>query len=139
MADTLTLEVVTPQKVLFETTTKYVTIPGIVGELGVLPGHLPIFTELGSGVLRYTEGPLTHKVAVHYGFAQVYQDKVTVLAKMAETGDEIDVERSKKSQLLSDDKLQKLTKSGDADIDAMNVLEAKLIRSLTRQSAAGKD
>ena len=80
MAQTLHLEVVTPQKVLLTTEADYVTIPGIVGELGVLPGHIPILTELRTGALSYKLGSDIQKVEIKSGYAEVFQDRITILA-----------------------------------------------------------
>ena len=133
MANKLQLEVVTAEKILFSTEADYVTIPGIVGELGILAGHLPVLTGLSSGVLTYVNGKEEKHVAVHYGFAEVFADKVTILAKVAEVAEDIDVERAKTAAEKASAKLD----AGDLDLDA-DVLQAKLFRSLTRQSAHGK-
>ena len=82
MAQTLSLEVVTPQKVLLTTEADQVVIPGIVGELGVLPGHIPILTELKEGVLTYISGNKSEEVKIQSGYAEVIKDKITVLASV---------------------------------------------------------
>lgn len=82
MAQTLYLEVVTPQKVLITTEADTVVIPGIVGELGVLPGHIPILTELKEGVLTYKTGGKTQEVKIKSGYAEVIKDNITVLASV---------------------------------------------------------
>ncbi len=90
-------------------------------------------TGLRSGVLSYKHGEETDKFAVHYGYAEICQDKITVLAKMAEHCEEIDMERAKAAHDRAKTKLaQKLD-----DDDLIEILHAKLIRSLVRQRAAG--
>lgn len=130
----LRLEVVTPKEVLLQAETDYVTIPGEMGEMGILPGHLPVLTSLTSGVLTFKEGGKERRIAVHHGFAQVHQDKVTVVAKVAEHGEGIDEARAKKAYNKAKERLGKLS---DAELDReQRLLEGKLIRSLTRQHAA---
>jgi len=88
----LTLEIITPKQVMLNTQVKQVTLPGDAGEMGVLPGHLQLLTSLNSGVLKYTVDNEIHVMAVHYGFAEVNNDQVTVLANEAEAVDGIDLE-----------------------------------------------
>lgn len=95
MSKNLTLEVVTPQRMMLETEADYVTIPGEIGEVGILPGHIPLLTNLNSGVLSYKSSNEEKKLAVHFGYAEVYGDKVTILADVAEFANEIDAEKVK--------------------------------------------
>jgi len=132
MADNmLKLEIVTPEEVLVEEEASYVTIPGVMGELGILPSHVPLLTEIKSGVLSYKVGSSEKKVAIHHGFAQVFQDKISVLSKVAELSENIDIKRAQEAFKKADDKM----KSSEADI---NVQHAKLMRSLTRQEITKK-
>jgi len=128
----LQLELVTPEKVLLTTTADYVTIPGSLGELGILPGHLPVLTSMDSGVLSYKASGVNHKIAVHYGFAEVHEDKITVLAKIAEHTSDLDMDRARESQRLVADKLKDLDKE-DEQLNAK--LDAKLVRAATRLQA----
>ncbi len=84
MAQTLSLEIVTPQKILLSVEADYVVIPGIIGELGVLPGHIPVLTELKEGVLSYKTSDGTQEVKVLSGYAEVLKDKITLLASVAD-------------------------------------------------------
>jgi len=93
----LKLEVFTPAKKLVEAEADYVTLPGSLGELGILPGHIPVVTSLDSGVLSYKKDGVAKRLAVHYGFAEVYENKIVVLAKAAEKGSELNLERSRKT------------------------------------------
>ena len=86
----LTLEVITRKKVMLKTETLEVTLPGEMGELGVLTGHVPLLTSLSSGLLSYGQGKDKKLMAVHYGFAEIFGNRVTVLAKDAQTAEEID-------------------------------------------------
>lgn len=133
MNTNLKLELVTPQRVLLETDADYVTIPGEVGELGILPGHIPLLTNLQSGVLSYTSGGNEKKLAVHYGYAEICKDKITVLANLAELSEEIDVERSKAAQKSAEDELAKVITEVDK-IDLVESLQQKIKRAITRQN-----
>ena len=71
------------------------TLPGLGGELGILPGHTPLISQLSSGVLSYTQGTATRRLLVSGGFVEVNADRVSVLADMAETPDEVDAARAR--------------------------------------------
>jgi F-type H+-transporting ATPase subunit epsilon len=86
----LKLSIVTPTRSFIETDAEYVVAPGSEGELGILPGHAPLLVTLKPGVVRYTEGGRTNRVAIGGGFAEVTQERVTVLAPSAEAPDQID-------------------------------------------------
>ena len=129
----LSLEVVTPQSVVLQTEADYVTIPGLVGELGILPGHLPVLTSMNSGVLSFKNGTKTTKIALHYGFAQVHDNKITLLAKMAENGSDMDMERCRDAREKAQAELRSLGK--DADAATVTKLEGKVRRANTRVDA----
>ena len=135
MADNLILEVVTPQSTLLSTEADYVTIPGIVGELGVLAGHIPLLTSLKSGVLSYKKDSEEKKVAIHYGYAEISKDKITVLAKIAELGENIDLDRTKDAHKRAEENLVKIDDK-IKESQRVAALESKLMRSLTRQIAS---
>jgi F-type H+-transporting ATPase subunit epsilon len=98
MADTLDLEVVTPERPRVHEQVSEAQIPGKDGYLGVLPGHAPLLGELGSGFLTYVVRGERRLLAVHGGFLEVLEDHVRVLADAAERADEIDVERARTAQ-----------------------------------------
>ena len=85
MADTLQIEIVTPERLLVRDEATEIQVPGMYGYLGILPGHAPLITELKSGELSYrrSDGKI-ERLALHWGFAEVLPDKVTVLAERAE-------------------------------------------------------
>jgi F-type H+-transporting ATPase subunit epsilon len=94
MADTVQLEIVTPEKMIVKDVAEEVQIPGSGGYLGVLPGHAPLITELSAGELSYRNGGNTYRFSVAWGFAEVLPDRVTILAETAERAEEIDVPRA---------------------------------------------
>lgn len=95
MSGRLRLRVVTPVRVVVDTEVDEATLPGVVGALGILPGHAPLLTALGIGELSYRVATRDHYLAVQRGFAEVAGDVVTVLADVAELPSEIDVEAAR--------------------------------------------
>ncbi len=86
----LTLEIVTPEAKVYSDTIDSVVIPTVEGEIGVLPGHIPLLTQVEHGELRVTKGAVSSLLAVSGGFAQIDGDKVRVLAEHAITEEKID-------------------------------------------------
>ena len=84
------LEIVTPEKKIFSDTVDDVYLPAADGEMGVLELHAALITSLAPGELRYQKDGQTHELAIGTGFAEVTQEKVTVLTDEAEGEDEID-------------------------------------------------
>jgi F-type H+-transporting ATPase subunit epsilon len=95
MADRLHLEIVTPSRRVVEVEVDEVRLPGALGEMGVLPGHIPLLTALAAGPLTYFEGSAVTRYAVQGGFAEVLPDRVTILATVAKTADDIDLVAAK--------------------------------------------
>src|SRR5574341_1162592 len=94
----ITLDVITPERVLLREEVDEIAAPGILGEFGVLPGHTRFMTILGIGPLRYIKGHGASLMAVAGGFAEVGPDRVTVLAETAELPQEIDRERAERAK-----------------------------------------
>lgn len=133
MADQLTLELVTPQRRLFEIETPWVTLPGAAGELGILPDHVPLLTTIGTGVLRWHDGEQECRAAVHYGYAQVAGNRVTVLTEMAERREEIDSGRARSAEERARKELRELA-DDKAEEGRIDKYEAKLNRAVVRLS-----
>lgn len=86
----LTLEIVTPEARVYSDTIDSVVIPTVEGEIGVLPGHIPLLTQVADGELRVTKGTTTTYLVIGGGFAQIDSDKVSVLAERAISEEQID-------------------------------------------------
>ena len=86
----LTLEIVTPEARVYSDTIDTVVVPTTDGEVGILPGHIPLLAQVDHGELRVTKGSETLILAVGGGFVQVADDKVAVLAENAITQEKID-------------------------------------------------
>ena len=91
----LNLEIVTPEKKVFSDTVDAVTIPTESGEVGILNNHAPLISTLKPGILSYTRGGTNERMVIAGGFLEVSQNNVSVLADIAETADEIDIEAAR--------------------------------------------
>ncbi len=100
------LVIVIPEKQLFEGEVEYIKLPGHVGELGVLPRHMPLITALGEGDLVARQRGEMFTFAIHGGVAQITADSVIVLAQTAEAPEEIDEERARQALKKALAKLQ---------------------------------
>ncbi len=133
MADTLQLEIVTPERLVEKDTIEEIQIPGKNGYLGILPGHAPLITELGVGEITYKADGMQYHVAVAWGFAEVLPDKVTILAETAERAEDIDVERARKARERAEERLR----SAGGEIDYQRAL-VSLDRANARLDVAAK-
>jgi F-type H+-transporting ATPase subunit epsilon len=136
----LTLEVVTPDRDVVRDDVDFVQMPGLDGYLGVLPGHAPLLTELGTGLLSFRSGGVEHYAALAGGFAEVLGDRVIVLAEVAELGEDIDVMRAQAAQERALKIIQQKAEKVDFSI-AQSALERSLVRieaaKLAGQGVAG--
>ena len=131
MPDTFQLEIVTPEKLVVKEAVEEAQIPGLDGYLGILPGHAPLITELGVGVITYRAGGATKTLSMAWGFAEVLQDKVTILAETVERPEEIDVARAQQAK----ERAEQLLKSNDPKLDYDRVQD-DLRRAETRLKVA---
>ena len=95
MADTLQLEIVTPDKLVVDAAADQVQLPGKTGYLGILPKHAPLITELAPGEIRYSVNGVTKRLAVAKGLAEVLPDRVTILAETCERAEGMDPKRAR--------------------------------------------
>jgi F-type H+-transporting ATPase subunit epsilon len=91
----LKLEIVTPEKKVVDETVDAVTVPTANGEVGILPNHAPLISSLKPGILSYSRGGAQEKLVVSGGFVEVSANKVSVLADVAETAEEIDIDAAR--------------------------------------------
>jgi F-type H+-transporting ATPase subunit epsilon len=128
----LLLEIVTPERLAYSDTVDAVTLPGIEGELGVLPHHAPLVSMLGLGELRIRKGGAEESFAIAGGFLQVLPDKVVVMAETADMASEIDVERAAEARREAERALETGFHEG-ADLSAAR---AALQQALLRERVA---
>ena len=129
----LTLELVTPDRAIVREEVDEVQLPGAEGYLGVLPGHTSLLTTLQVGELWFRQGQETYYVSVAFGFAEILPDRVTVLARVAERADEIDVDRAKQAEARARERLR--TSTVDVDFQRARIA---LMKSLIRLQVADK-
>ena len=132
MANELQLEVVTPERRVLAEAVNSVTVPGRNGDMQILPGHAALISELQTGVLAYNSGGTSQQLHVSGGFIEVNNDKVSVLAEIAERPDEIDAGRAR----LARDHTEKQLSSWSGSEEDFEKARAKLERSMVRLQLA---
>ena len=122
------LEIVTPERLVYEDEVDSVNVPGIEGELGILPHHAPLLSILGFGELRIRKGGAEESFAIVGGFVQVRPDKVVVMAETADLAAEIDLEKAQEARREAERALETGYSEG-ADLSAARAaLQAALMR-----------
>ena len=116
----LLLEIVTPERLAYSDTVDSVQLPGVEGELGVLPHHAPLVTMLGIGELRIRKGGAEESFAIVGGFLQVRPDRVVVMAETADMASEIDLEKAHEARREAERALE-----GTAPTDAVDLAAAR--------------
>jgi len=132
MADTLQLDIITPERGLLSEAVDAVTLPGLGGELGILPGHTPLISQLQTGVLSYTQGQTTRRLHVSGGFVEVSSERVAVLAELAERPEEIDAARAR----MERDQAEKLLTAATGSEDDLARARTQFDRSVVRLQLA---
>ena len=131
----LFLEIVTPEKTVVSQEVDTVVAPGTEGEFGVLPGHIHFLSGIVPGELRYDTGTTKEIMAVTTGFAEVSNDKVSILVEAAEKAQNIDKERARHAMERASERLAK--DRGTEDIDFIRA-EMALKRAIMRIKVAEK-
>jgi F-type H+-transporting ATPase subunit epsilon len=129
----LFLEVVTPEKVVVSQEVDLVMAPGTEGEFGILPGHIAFLSGIIPGELRFDNGDKKEYMAVTFGFAEISNDRVSVLVDTAEKAGDIDIERAQKAMERAKARLEKESEKEDTDILRA---EAALKRAVSRMKVA---
>ena len=122
------LEIVTPERLVFDETVDGVTLPGSEGELGVLPNHAPLVSTLGVGELRIRSGGSEDWFAIVGGFVQVLPDKVVVMAETADLSSEIDLEKAQAARRDAEQALESGYNEGVDLSAARAALQTALLR-----------
>ena len=94
----LHLEIVTPERMAYSDDVDMVLVPGVEGEMGILPHHTPLVSLLGLGELKIRKGGQEESFAIAGGFLQVRPDKVVVMAETASLASEIDLEKAQEAR-----------------------------------------
>jgi F-type H+-transporting ATPase subunit epsilon len=127
MADTLKLEIVTPEDKVYSEEVDMVTLPGQEGQMGVFPRHVPLMTQVSAGEIVAKKGADEQYLAVGEGFVQIMPDKVSVLTDMAITEENIDETKAEEARKRAEDRLQE--KLSDEE---MATVKAALAHSLAQ-------
>jgi len=123
MAETIHLDIVTPEKVIFSDSVDMVTAPGTLGEFGVLPGHADFVTSIEIGEVCIKKGDKSYFVAISGGFAEVMSDRVIILADTAEMSQEIDIKRAEAAKNKAEEKLKTITSEDEEYQEMVNALK----------------
>ena len=99
------LQIVTPDRLIVKEQVDEVQIPGAEGYFGVLPGHTPLLASLAVGELWYRKGQEKFYLSIAFGFAEVLPDRVTILARLAERAEDIDVPRAETARKRAEERL----------------------------------
>ena len=125
MADTLQLEVATPEQELVSEQVTEVQLPGKDGYIGVLPGHAPLLGALGAGVLTYQVGGQEHVIAVDGGFIEISENHVSVLADQAQLASDIKVDAAKQQLTEAQGELSKAQTEQESDAALLKAKKAQ--------------
>ncbi|MDP6538792.1 MAG: ATP synthase F1 subunit epsilon [Planctomycetota bacterium] len=130
----LTLRVITPERIVVDTTVDSVRVPGLDGGMGIFPRHAPMATALDAGFVRYRSGGQERVLFTDGGFAEVRGGTVRVLTSVGEQSEEIDFERARKAEERARERLAHRgeTLARESGVDFLRA-EAALRRSLLRQ------
>jgi F-type H+-transporting ATPase subunit epsilon len=127
----LTLEIVTPEARVYSDTVDTVVIPTVEGEIGILPGHIPLLTQVGAGELRVLKNGKTELLAVGNGFAEIDGDKVSILAESAIAEEKIDVDAAEKAMQRAQEALR--------GRDSLDAAEVERFESIVRSAIVQLD
>ncbi len=106
MADTLKLEIVTPSAIVYSEDVSMVALPGLQGDMGIYPNHVPLMTKVAAGEVEVTRGGQKELLAVGEGFAEVTADRVSILTDMAAQEAEIDEAKAEEALKAAEDRLK---------------------------------
>ncbi|WP_078556131.1 F0F1 ATP synthase subunit epsilon [Bacillus alkalicellulosilyticus] len=131
---TMQANVVTPDGTVFDGDVEMVSVRAQSGELGILPGHIPLVAPLTVGAVRLKKDNKVQRVAVSGGFIEVRPDKVTILAETAELPTDIDVARARAAKERAE---RRMAEAKQDEIDFKRA-QLALRKAITRLEVAGK-
>lgn len=129
MADEFLLKIITPDRVFYEDMVTMVEFNTTEGEIGVYKGHIPLTVILKPGILTISTKDSVKNAALHSGFAEILQDKITILAEVVEWPEEIDVDRAMSAKERAENRLH----DKEQGIDVYRA-ETALLRAMARIS-----
>jgi F-type H+-transporting ATPase subunit epsilon len=127
MAATLKLEIVTPEAKTYSEDVEMVTLPGVEGELGIYPMHVPLMTQIAAGELSVRKDGRDYFLAVGEGFVEITGDKVAIMTDMAIKADDIDEAKAEEARKRAEARL-----SEKLDDEEAAMVSAALMHSLAQ-------
>src|SRR5688572_20883902 len=119
MASTLKLEIVTPEAKIYSEDVDMVTLPGVEGEMGIYPMHVPLMTQINAGELVAKKGGQDHFLAIGEGFVEITGDRVAVMTDMAVNAGDIDEMKAEEARKRAESRLtEQLTAEEQASVQA---------------------
>ena len=129
MADTMKLEIVTPEDKIYSDDVNMVTLPGKEGQMGIFPNHVPLMTQVAAGEILAQKGSEQQYLAVGEGFVQITPDKISVLTDMAVAEDNIDEAKAEEAKKQAEARLQE--KLSDEELATVKAALAHSIAQLS--------
>lgn len=108
------LKVITPERVFYDADVNMVEFNTTEGEIGIYKGHVPMTVIVNPGILTISESDRARNAALHAGFVEILEDKVTILAEIIEWPEEIDKKRAEAAKARAEERLR--TKTPETDI-----------------------
>lgn len=127
MAEKFLLQIITPDRIFYKGEVTFVEMTTTEGEIGVYKNHIPMTMLLSPGVLIIHEDNQKKEAALHTGFVEVLQDRVSVLAEIAEWPEEIDIHRAEEARIRAERRIQ----SGDPNVNLLRA-DTALRKALVR-------
>ena len=128
MADTLKLQIITPEAIVYSEDVEMVTLPGVEGQLGVFPQHVPLLTQMLPGEVIVNKGGQIESLAVGEGVIEVTADHVAILTDMAIEADQIDEAKVEEARRRAEARLQE--KISDEEVASTNAALARALAQL---------
>jgi F-type H+-transporting ATPase subunit epsilon len=125
---TLKLEIVTPEAKVYSEEVDMVTLPGVEGEMGILPMHVPLMTQLTAGEISVRKGSQDFFLAVGDGFVEVTGERVSILTDMAIKAENIDEAKAEEARQRAEARLAE--KLDDAEVASANAALAHSLAQL---------
>ncbi len=118
MADTLELQIVTPNQIAYSERVEMVTLPGIEGQMGIYPQHVPLMTQMVAGEVIVRKGGSDYFLAVGEGLIEITGDHVAILTDMAIAAENIDEAKAEEARRRAEARLHE--KLSDEEVAAVN-------------------
>ena len=126
MADTLKLEIVTPESKIYSEDVEMVTLPGSEGEAGIYPNHVPLMTKVQAGEIIVNRGGTEEVVAIGEGFAEITGDHIAILTDNAANSSDIDEAAAEEARAKAE---QRLNEGGDISEEEAKTLTQAILYS----------